>query len=56
MTHGKNHWNPPRLVSCCCGWVRRFPTLRAANVGSDEHIAEGCEGCDHVTAIEEAQG
>lgn len=50
-SHGANHWNPARLAMCCCGWAQRFPNLREANIGIDQHLAEGCEGCDHAVDL-----
>lgn len=47
-TYGPNHWNPPRVALCACGWVQTFLNLRAANIGAERHVADGCEGCDHV--------
>lgn len=39
------------LVVCVCGWATRGPSeTRVAHWGA-AHLAEGCEGSDHVLAI-----
>lgn len=50
-TYGPNHWNPPRVASCPCGWSA-FGTLSSVNRAAEEHLVEGTEGCDHAIAIE----
>ncbi len=51
MTKGPNIWNPPRIVSCTCGWVGKG-TLNEVNRLAEAHVADGCEGCDHAIYIE----
>jgi VCBS repeat-containing protein len=40
-----------RTALCACGWSARRATLKAANDAADEHVVEGCEGCDHTVTI-----
>lgn len=55
MTKGRNHWNPPRIALCTCGWSGTFTTLRITNDHVARHLAEGCEGCDHAAHIEDKE-
>lgn len=52
-TYGWNHWNPPRVAFCTCGWTGRFLTIHVATAAIAIHLAEGIEGCDHAVAIED---
>jgi hypothetical protein len=44
-----------RSVACSCGAGAILPTLRAANDWEARHLLEGCEGCDHVVNVEDAE-
>jgi hypothetical protein len=40
-----------RSVICVCGWGGVFPDIRKAGDAADDHIKDGCEGCDHAVNI-----
>jgi hypothetical protein len=53
MTPSRNHWNPPRNAACVCGWSQNFANLKTAVRAAEQHLADGCEGCDHAVTFEE---
>jgi hypothetical protein len=52
VSAGLNHWNPLKFAICTCGWVGKAPARQIGTL-ADQHVADGCEGCDHAYYIEE---
>jgi hypothetical protein len=44
-------FEPWRSLACVCGFGAVVPTLRDAERLTAAHVAEGCEGCDHVVDL-----
>jgi len=52
MTTEAYGYQPMRVALCTCGWAFRGKTLAVVNAAAETHVADGCEGCDHVIYIE----
>ena len=48
-------YQPTRVALCTCGWVAKG-TLAEVNTRVEQHVADGCEGCDHAYRIENVGG
>ena len=48
-------FQPSRVALCTCGWVAKG-TLAEVNTRAEQHVANGCEGCDHAYRIENVGG